>query len=632
MTYERFVQIVAQELVTQTDWISPDSLLVEELGVQSIDIVQIVEQVEREMGRDIASIDFNAVDTVEELFWEITTGGDDGGDSLVAAMADFATSQEGLPHELAIRQHLPNDINADVETLVGMLARRAAVTPDREAYSFQGKSVTYRQLAKEIAHMAAALQLHGVEAGDRVVLVMPNSAEFFPVFYGVQHLRATAAPIYHVPQPERIARIALHCGAKAVVTLRPLARPVRKRLLKALGDASPVILDVPSLATELIRVGKPLPTPEPDDLAMLQYTSGTTGDAKGVMLTHRALMANIRQIIAPGKYTRDDVFVSWLPVYHDLGLIQMTMCPLYLGAKLVILPVQLHSDTWLGTMEREGATITAAPDFAYRYVLRLGGNLDRYDLSSLRIALVAAEPVRARTVARFESALAIPGVLRPGYGLAEASVGVTLFGIEHESIIQDDEGVVAVGTALPGIKLDIRDESGESQPPGTHGEVCLRSPSQTLGYYRNDEATANLFTEDGYVKTGDIGYLDPEGMLFIVDRAKNIIIAAGRNFAPKELEQAADAIDGVVLAMAVGIDVGSDAGERLHMVVETDRDLSPDEQMALSRTVRDVIHTQMSIRPERVHVVPKNTIPRTYNGKLQYLVMRKRLIAGSALA
>lgn len=360
---------------------------------------------------------------------------------------------------------------------------------------------------------------------------------------------------------------------------------------------------------------------------MLQYTSGTTGDAKGVMLTHRALVANLRQAIPHARFTRDDVFVSWLPVYHDMGLITMTMCPLYLGAKLVLLPVQLNAEGWLGAIETHRGTVTAAPDFAYRYVLRAGGDLARFDCDSMRMALVAAEPVRARTIARFESALGTPGVLRPGYGLAESCVAVTFFPLDRPDLKIDNNGIVSVGSPVAGIELSIRDTDGNRLATGQQGEICLRSPSQTIGYFRNPHATAKLFTDDGAIRTGDLGYIDDEGMLTIVDRLKNIIIVSGRNVAPKELEEIIETVPTVRLCMAVGVDRGGDGGEQVHIVVETQGD-APDSttQRALARQVRTLLQARMGVRVQQVHWARNGSIPRTYNGKLQYPTMRQRLV------
>ena len=305
----------------------------------------------------------------------------------------------------------------EATTLVQMLASQATDKPDALAMTFKAEPVTFADLQEGALRVAAGLREVGVQAGDRVILVMPNSVEFFHAFYGVQQLRAIAVPVYHVPQPERIARIARLSGATAIVTLRPFARPISKRLDVLLEGTDITFLDTAAMAE--CAPATVLPVPEPDDIAMLQYTSGTTGDPKGVMLTHRALMANIRQIIVRLQFSQDDVFVSWLPVYHDMGLIMMTMCPLYLGARLALLPTALSSDAWLGTLDHVRGTVTAAPDFAYRFVLRTCREPQQYDLSALRMSLVAAEPVRSATIDRFERAYVAPGEHHMGAGCGQ---------------------------------------------------------------------------------------------------------------------------------------------------------------------------------------------------------------------
>ena len=614
LPFDRFVELLADAAMLDPERIQPGARLAGDLGLQPDDVERAVGLIELEMDLDLEGADARDVLTV-------------------AALHRALTAPAVPPHEAALRGWLPHDPCADAGTLPAVIAARAAATPDRVAVDFGGEALTFAALAAAVERDARALRAQGVGPGDRVVLVMPNGLSFFSAFYGAQRLGAVAVPVFHVPQPDRIARIALHCGARLILTPRPLARPIHRRLAAALGEGGPRILDSAALAAGPSAEG-PLPDASPDDLAMLQYTSGTTGDAKGVMLTHRALVANLRQAIPKARFTTADVFVSWLPVYHDMGLITMTMCPLYLGAKLALLPARLDADGWLSAIQAHRGTVTAAPDFAFRYVLRVGGDLSRYDVRSLRMALVAAEPVRARTIERFEAATGLSSVLRPGYGLAEASVAVTFYPLDVPSIQTDEDGVVAVGTPVAGTELSIRDLKGRPLPRGARGEICLRGPSQTLGYWRNPDATAALFTDDGSVRTGDLGYLADDGMLTIVDRLKSIIIISGRNVSPKEIEEIADAVEGVGASMAVGLDEGGDVGEQLHLVVESSvKGLSPADTRKLSRAARRAVQEHMGVPVRRVYVTPRGTIPRTYNGKLQYLVMRSRLAeTGSPLS
>lgn len=609
LSYERFKELLVDVLMLDDEPVEPDTPLVEELGLQSIDVVELVERVEEEVGQPLEGLDLAHVETVRDLFVGLTRAGQ---------------AEEAPVHEQAVRAWLAEDPLDDVETLAQLWERRTTSTPDRVAVHTDEGAFTYGTLGAQADRVAHALVDLGVLPGDRVLLVLGNTAGFFPAFYGILRAAAVAVPTFHVPQPDRIARIAGHCGARVIVTARPLARPVRKRLEARLDGEPPVFIDLDALLTSSVTTALP-PSPGPSDLAMLQYTSGTTGDAKGVMLTHGALVANVRQAVPRARFTATDVFVSWLPVYHDMGLITMTMCPFYLGAQLVLLPVRLDPAAWLSAIAAHLGTVTAAPDFAYRYALKVGGDLSRFDCRSLRMALVAAEPVRASTIQRFEAALGLTDVLRPGYGLAESCVAVTFTPFDQPGVRVDDRGRVCVGPPVPGTTLTIRDEDGRLLPAGTEGEVCLQGPSQTTGYFRNPDATAALFTRDGAVRTGDVGYLDAEGRLTIVDRRKNLLVVAGRSLSPKELEEVVDGVPGVERAMVVGIDEGGDAGEQVHVVAE-----SPTDDGDLPRTIRRALQEQMAIRVKRVHLVPPNALPRTYNGKYRYPEMRRRLLEGSS--
>ena len=628
MQYAEFVELLSEELLLDPARVQPDALLVAGLGVHPMDLMQLVERLEARLDTSLAGIDLHIVDTVEELYWEIVAGGDDGGDSVVAAQASHARNVRVAPHELALRQYLPEDIHSDVTTLSGVLTRRAAVTPDREAITFADTSLTFRDLARGAARMAVALQQHGVGANDRVVIVHDHTPGFFFAFWGALSIRATAVPLSGVPLPERIAAVVGHTEARVVVTARPLPRPLLRRLEDALDEDQATVLTVAELQDVQLDPHRPLPRPGPGDLALIQFTSGTTGDPRGVMLTQAALLANVRQIIPAARLTRDDVFVSWLPVWHDLGLVALTLCPLYLGARLVLRPARLDPHDWLSAIAQYRATVTAAPDFAYRYALRFGGNLDRYDLSRLRLALVAGEPVRRSTVDRFEEELELSGVLRPGYGLAEATVGVT-FSDFDERVSADPDGHVCVGRPLSGVDVEVRGPDDHEVPRGERGEVCVRSPAQTLGYFRNPTRTATLFTSDGWVRTGDLGTMDLEGRLTIVGRSKDLIITAGRPVAPTEVEGAAESVEGVHAAMAIGLDVGGEAGEQIHLVVETALAAGWRRQkLELMLQIRSRVQARLDLRVTRVHLVPHDALPRTDTGKRARRVLRERFARG----
>ena len=636
MQFAELAELLAEELLIDPALVQPESLLVSGLGLHPMDLVQLVERLEERLGTPLTGLDLHAVETVGELFRELLGG---ASDSSGIAPTRRHRDTPLQPHEVALREWLPTDPHADVDTLVGVLSRQGAIHPEREALCFDDSRVTYRELARSAAQVASALRRHGVGRGDVVLLVIPHRPEFFAVFFGIQLLRATAVPLPATPLPERMAAIARHCGAKALVSQRPLARPVLRRLEAALGQEESghdapdmMLLTARALTHQPVESTRPLPRSEPGDLAMLQYTSGTTGDPRAVMLTQGALLANVRQLIPTARLTDSDCVVSWLPLSHDLGLIAMALVPLYLGARFVCLPRRLDPHAWLGAIEAFGATVTAAPDFAWRYLLRFGGKLDRFDVSSLRIGVVAGEPVRAATLQRVEAALGLPGVLRPAYGLAELTVGVCMVPPDVPTTV-DAQGRVALGRAFAGVELELRDADDHRVSAGVPGEVCVRSPAQTLGYFRNPARTAELFTADGWVRTGDVGVLGDDGQLTLLGRAKDVMIVAGRLLWPGELEQAVEAAADVEACAALGLDLGGDAGEQVHLFVETPvfggyrRD-----QQALMRHLREWVQERLDVRVTRVHLMPPGRLPRTETGKLSRWTLRQQVAAAAERA
>ncbi|CAM2009721.1 class I adenylate-forming enzyme family protein [Acanthopleuribacter pedis] len=522
---------------------------------------------------------------------------------------------------------LPKDPMVDIPSLTAMLARRAELTPDRTAVVFGDAAHTYASLWEAVRHFAGYLQDRGVMAGDRVLLRLPNSADFFAAYYGVQYLGAVAVPVFHGSSAARVALLAKLCGARMVVTAKNIAGPERDAVLSDSGLPDLVFGDCEQ-GRAFEGAAEPAAVTS-EDLAMLQYTSGTTGDSKGVMLTHGNLIANVRQMIPAAEFVAEDVFVSWLPVYHDMGLITMTMCPFYLGAKLVLLPVSPKPFPWFKAIKEHGGTMTAAPDFGYRFATKFSKGGGAYDLSSLKRALIAAEPVRPKTIERFESKFDLPGVLKPGYGLAEASVAVTFWDMQRGDRVVDGEGHVSAGKAIPGMEAAVVVDE-RFAATGEHGEIVMRSPSCTQGYYRNPTATEALHWRDGWIRTGDIGYLDENGLLFIVGRSKHIIIKAGRNLAPREIEEIAEDVPGIRLSAALGISGEDIQGEQIHLFIEIEK-RSPDAALltALSQRVTQAVFDVLGYRPDKVHLGKNKLIPRTHNGKIQYGKLKQAWLDGS---
>jgi fatty-acyl-CoA synthase len=518
---------------------------------------------------------------------------------------------------------------AEVTTLIEMLAFRAKQTPDQVAFTINNQSVNFQDLWENVQRFATFLLNNGISKGDRVVLVIPNSEEFFYAYYGVQRAGAIPAPIFAHSGPDRIFSIAKLCGAKAVVAYSEGDEAVLNDIEAQANKLNMLACTVLDAEDEALDASTPFPPIVPTDIAFIQYTSGSTGNPKGVQLSHQNILANVRQMIEGNKITEHEIFVSWLPVYHDLGLIVMTICPFYLGAELHLLPTDLNVRRWLETITKTKATVTAAPDMGYRLCIRNIKNPAEYDLSSLRLAVNAAEPVRAKTIDEFEKKFGVTNIIKPGYGLAEASVGVSLW-TQTGKVKIDERGFVSVGKPLPGVEIQII-QDGQVLSAGQVGAIVVRSPATTIGYYNNPEETAKLFWKDGFLFTGDLGYIDADGDLFIVGREKSIIISTGRTIAPQELEEVVDVIPNVRCSAAVGIDKDSPDGEQIYVFAEVrlnELNIEKEGQEVVREIVKN-INSRLGFRPGRVYLVKPHTIPLTYNGKVRHSTLRDDYLNGT---
>lgn len=519
--------------------------------------------------------------------------------------------------------------NINVKTLTEMLAYRAQNTAVSIAYTYQNKPRTYAQLWQSINQFATHLQQLGIKYQDRVVMALPNGHDFFAAFYGTQRVGGIAVPIFPGYSPSRILQMVQLCGAKIIVL--PSATP-NEQLQQFKEQTASLGLTLVTLAeSNNIKPASSFPYIQPTDIAFLQYTSGSTGNPKGVQLSHANLLTNINQMIAGMEITKDDIFVSWLPVYHDMGLILKTMVPFYLGAQTHLLPTSLSKiNLWLEAIQQHKATFTAAPDFAYRLLVRRIINPEDYDLSTLRVALNAAEPVRASTIRDFEAMFDLNQVMVAGYGLAEATVGVTMWK-PNTAVSVDNRGFVSVGRPFPEIEITILKE-GKPAPIGEIGEITISSPANTLGYFNNPKATETLFWDDNprAILSGDLGYVNEKGELYIVGRKKNIIIQAGETIYAAEIEEVVNTVTAVRYAAAVGIDESRIEGESATIFAEI-RTTEDDSQQQYQNILIDIIQAfqgRFGFRPGAVYLLKPKTIPMTYNGKLQHEKLKRMFLDG----
>ena len=503
-------------------------------------------------------------------------------------------------------------------TLTEMMRRRTALTPDKQYFVLYGETITYRRLWEQSGRFAAALQRAGLAAGDKVCLIYPTCAEFFATFFGALRIGAVPVPLYPTLGEEATARILRDSEAVAVATIGWFRTGVDQSV--ALAPRIRTVLEPPDL--DAAASAPPLHQANEDDLAFLQYTSGSTGHPRGVMLSHRNVMSTVRFMAEAAGLTADDRVVSWLPLYHDMGLIGCAFTPPLTATPLWLLPPDLRNPRqWLELITEVRATFTVSPDFGYRNCVRNVRDASHIDLSSLKGALSGAEAVRPSTIQAFERQFGLKNVILPCYGLAEATLAVAIWP-RHTPLRLDPSGrFVSVGRPCPGVEVCIMPAGGEegvALDPDAEGEICVQSPGVMRGYYNNPEATGRVFTSDGWLRTGDLGFLDGEGYLYVTGRLKDVMILGGENVVPADIEEIVDHVPGVRYGAAVGIDSERTGSQRLHVVAEVRDESGPSEAYhALVREIVKRVHAGRGHRPARVLLVRAGSIPKTSSGKIQ---------------
>ncbi len=571
---ERDVITVVQELVRELRRgkpaeVSLASRLDRDLGIDSLGRTELVLRLERAFGVRMSTQAIGEAETVRDLLKALGGAGAEPQRVPAAAPVDAQSAVVGTPSE--------------ARTLVEMLEWHVAQHPDRlHVTLFQDDlsvlgTMTYRQLADAARRVAAGLIERDILPGDRIALMLPTSLEFFSAFLGILYAGAVPVPIYPPARPSQIedhlrrqAGILRNAGARILVTVPEGLRLAG--ILKGQVDTLDAVETVARLNADPSRTPLP-PVTDGAATAFIQYTSGSTGDPKGVVLSHANLLANVRSMISALQATSVDIFVSWLPLYHDLGLIGAWMGSLYCAVPLYVtspLSFLVRPECWLKAFHRFGGTLSAAPNFAYELCLNKipDSELEGLDLSSWRVVANGAEPISPRTLRRFIEKFGRygfrPTAMSPVYGLAENSVGLTfpplgrgplVERIDREALMvrgraelarPDDPNaleIVACGHPLPDNEIRIVDELGREVGERIEGRLEFRGPSQTSGYFGNEAKSRELF-HDGWVNSGDRAYM-AGGDVFITGRVKDIIIRAGRNIYPHEVESAVGEVPGM---------------------------------------------------------------------------------------
>lgn len=475
----------------------------------------------------------------------------------------------------------PSPLGPDVLTLDAMLARRAASAPDALAFSDGREKLTYGRLRADSEALASGLASLGVRRGDRVVLRIPAGLGFVRIFYALQRLGAV--PCAHDPS------IPAATAARRAESVRPAL---------VLGDK-----EIPRL--DPWRESGPVE----EDVAFLQPTSGTSGEPRAAVILQRNAIASLRTARDAVGLGPEDVLVSWVPPWHDLGLMRFVLGPVYFGAPCHLVPPAIRTlPLWLETASEVRATVLGAPDFAWRLAARLV-EPEGLDLSALRYCTNGGEPVRQSTILAFERRFGVPGAIRPGYGLAEATLGVSGL-LPGEPLRVDPRGNVSCGRPFPGVEVRI---------DGEVGEILVRGPAVFAGYF--DEAVHH-----GWLHTGDFGRLDEDGHLYVLGRQRALLKRGGAPLAPRELEEAAEGVSGVRVAAAVGLPPSAGKStEEIVLAVEADPAAEP---ARLAVAASSAVEEALGFAPDGVLVLPPRTIPRTRNGKVRHSVLSGAILAG----
>jgi 1-acyl-sn-glycerol-3-phosphate acyltransferase len=580
------------------------------------------------------------------------------------------------------------------ETLIDVLRHRAVheaerahllITEDSEAEE-RSFTLTFGELYAAAQRCAAELARRGVPASGRVALMLPTSRAFFISYAGILLAGAIPVPIYPPFRADRIeeyaerqsailnnADVCLLLTFRRAEAVAKLLRP-RVRSLSAVADAE-----------KLIEAADKAPPPSPgalplhltgsrarkgSDIALLQYTSGSTGDPKGVVLTHANLLANIRAVGEAVQLGPGDVGVSWLPLYHDMGLIGAWLTLLHFGIPLAVmspLAFLTRPERWLLAFHKHRGTISAAPNFAYELCVRKIADKDiqGIDLSSWRAALNGAEPVNPETLERFANRFASYGFRReaqlPVYGLAEATLAVTVpplgrgplidrvnreaFALQGQAVPCEPHDATAIafvssGGPIPRHEVRIVDDAGKELPDRREGFLWFRGPSATTGYYHNAAATKAVLPlgpasgegEFAWVNSGDRAYR-ADGEIYVTGRVKDIIIKGGRNLYPHEVEELAAHAEGIRKGciVAFGLSDAAAGTEKLVVVAET-RERDTGRRSAIAAAVTELVSTGLGLPPDRVELIPPGSIPKTSSGKLRREETKQLYLAGTLSA
>lgn len=625
-----------------------DSSLQRHLGIDSLGRAELIDRIEKKFSVTLPDTILSHAETLNDI----------------AKYLLHSSPQLDLPMDETISHEERTSVDPSLaHTLMQVLLQYGELSPDKTHIFFQHESgeqekITYKQLLDSSLKVAQGLKLLDLKENETVAIMQPTHPDFFYAFFGVLFAGGVPVPIYppfRMHMLEEYAKTEAHILRNAEVRILITFMEAEK-LSQVLKAFVPSLHHI-SLVKELIR-SEPIANPftaKESHSVLIQYTSGSTNLPKGVLLTHHNLLSNIRAYGKAINITAEDVVVSWLPLYHDMGLIGMWLGSLYHGIPLVLLtPFTFlnHPEKWLWAIHHHRATLTGGPNFAYELCVRKIdlGHIEGLDLSSLRIAANGAEKVYPQTLRDFVKKFAPFGlksnVLLPVYGLAESTVCLTIPPVGREMLIEQIErapfeneniarasqsknalSFVGCGKPIDGQVIKIVDDDGDELPDRHVGHLYFKGSSMMKGYYNNPDAT-NAILHDGWYDSGDLAYQTPDDV-FITGRSKDLIIKTGRNIYPAEIEELVGNIHNIRqgCVAAFGINDETRATEQLIIVAET-REQNKTRLDQLSENIKNTISAAMDIVPDHVILVAPHIVPKTSSGKLQRSACKKMYLEG----
>jgi acyl carrier protein len=646
--------------------VKPSAHLERDLGLGSLERVELVLRISQSFGLSLPDRIAAEADTLGNLLEAVLSR-----DARSAPQLNLSIAARLAPAvaSTTLRERLLDE----ADTLTEICIHRGRVDAARphiflhEENGAVTRALTFGELYQRASAIARGLSARGLQPGEAVALMLPTSADFFSTFLGVILAGGMAVPIYPPVRADRIeeyaarqAAILRSAEAKFLITFRQ-AEAVAL-LLQPHVPSLKGVLSVAKLCETSNGAASFQPHPaRPSDIAFLQYTSGSTGEPKGVILTHSNLLANLRSMVEAVEFDSSDVVASWLPLYHDMGLIGAWLTPLSMGTPVAVLSpfaFLTRPERWLWAVHHHRATISAAPNFAFELCVRKiqDKDIEGLDLSSWRAVLNGAEPVNPRTLDRFVERFARyglrPEALLPVYGLAEATLAVTFpplgrgprvdriarktLETQGRAVLAEPDDptaleFVSVGRPISRFEVKLVDADGSEVPERVEGNLWFRGPAVTRGYFRNPQATREIQKGDAWVDSGDRAYC-AEGELYITGRVKDIIIKAGRNIYPHEVEEIVGGVDGVRRGSVVAFGVTDEqAGtERLVVVAETREPhvSGTPAGLAVEAAVIERIAEALGAPPDVVELVLAGSIPKTSSGKVRRSETKRLYLEG----